>query len=194
MMDVQIQVTPGQVETVCEFQFSRPLYDGPEFPVKSDRDAQGAPVLEALLGIAKVNQLLVTPARLVVMTDSPVDWREVAPIVGNHVRNHLDDFLPASWLETRFPPDDPEALHAQVQEVIDSQLNPGIAGHGGYIELVRIQDRVAEVVMSGGCQGCSAASQTLSMGVKRTLLQQFPQLQDVVDITDHSKGENPYYK
>ena len=88
--------------------------------------------------------------------------------------------------------DDP--LAAEIQTLIDAQINPGVASHGGYVELLDVQDSRVFVRMGGGCQGCGMASVTLKQGVEVLIKQQFPQIESVVDTTDHAGGENPYYQ
>jgi Fe/S biogenesis protein NfuA len=88
--------------------------------------------------------------------------------------------------------DDP--LAAEIQALIDSQINPGVASHGGFVELLDVKDDRVYVRMGGGCQGCGMASVTLKQGVEVLIRQQFPRIQAVVDTTDHAGGENPYYQ
>jgi Fe/S biogenesis protein NfuA len=88
--------------------------------------------------------------------------------------------------------DDPIA--AEIQALIDSQINPGVASHGGYVELLDVKDSRVFVRMGGGCQGCGMASVTLKQGVEVLIKEQFPQIEAVVDTTDHAGGENPYYQ
>jgi Fe/S biogenesis protein NfuA len=88
--------------------------------------------------------------------------------------------------------DDPLAL--EIQALIDAQINPGVASHGGFVELLDVKDSRVFVRMGGGCQGCGMASVTLKQGVEVLIKQQFPQIEDVVDTTDHAGGENPYYQ
>ena len=83
---------------------------------------------------------------------------------------------------------------AEVQRVIDEKINPQIASHGGFVTLLDVQDDTAYVSMGGGCQGCGMASVTLKQGVEVMIKQQFPQIESVVDTTDHAGGENPYYQ
>jgi Fe/S biogenesis protein NfuA len=78
--------------------------------------------------------------------------------------------------------------------LIDAQINPGVASHGGYVELLDVKDSRVFVRMGGGCQGCGMASVTLKQGVEVLIKQQFPQIEAVVDTTDHAGGENPYYQ
>jgi Fe/S biogenesis protein NfuA len=88
--------------------------------------------------------------------------------------------------------DDPLAV--EIQTLIDSQINPGVASHGGYVELLDVKDSRVFVRMGGGCQGCGMASVTLKQGVEVLIKQSFPQIEAVVDSTDHAGGENPYYQ
>jgi Fe/S biogenesis protein NfuA len=87
---------------------------------------------------------------------------------------------------------DPTAL--RIQEVIDSQINPGLASHGGHVELLDLQDGVAYVRLGGGCQGCGMVDVTLRQGIEALLREAVPELQGVVDTTDHASGTNPYYQ
>lgn len=85
-------------------------------------------------------------------------------------------------------------LHERVQYIIDSEINPNLASHGGFVTLVDIVDNTKVVVrFGGGCHGCGMADVTLKSGVQKTLMQQCPDITAVVDATDHALGENPYY-
>lgn len=80
----------------------------------------------------------------------------------------------------------------RVRAVLDSQVNPAIAAHGGVISLVDVQEQDIYVEMSGGCQGCALSRMTLRQGVERMLREAVPELAGVHDVTDHESGENPY--
>lgn len=81
----------------------------------------------------------------------------------------------------------------RVQQVIDEQINPRIAAHGGAVELVDLDEDVLYIRMNGGCQGCAASQATLRMGVEREVKEYVPEIREVVDVTDHASGANPYY-
>ena len=87
--------------------------------------------------------------------------------------------------------DDPIAQ--KVQTVIDEYINPGVAGHGGWVALHEVKDAAAHVEMGGGCQGCGLAAVTLRQGVEQAILQAVPEIDAVIDLTAHEHGENPYY-
>lgn len=85
-------------------------------------------------------------------------------------------------------------LADRVQQVLSEQVNPAIAAHGGAAELVSVDDDTAYLRLMGGCQGCGMAQVTLKAGIERILLESIPELSEVVDVTDHASGENPYYE
>jgi Fe/S biogenesis protein NfuA len=85
------------------------------------------------------------------------------------------------------------SVRDKVQELLDTSINPAVAGHGGYIELIDVKDSTVYVRMSGGCQGCGAADVTLKSGIERLIKEELPEVVEVLDTTDHSSGTNPYY-
>ena len=87
-----------------------------------------------------------------------------------------------------------EDLRARVQDLIDTMINPAVAGHGGFVELVDVQDNRVYLQMGGGCQGCGAADVTLKAGIERLIKEELPEVEEVLDATDHSAGTNPYYQ
>lgn len=82
----------------------------------------------------------------------------------------------------------------RVQQVIQEQVNPAIASHGGGAELISIDGTIAYLRLFGGCQGCGLAQVTLKQGIERIILESIPELSQVVDVTDHASGDNPYYE
>ncbi|HKY48730.1 MAG TPA: NifU family protein, partial [Acidimicrobiia bacterium] len=85
-------------------------------------------------------------------------------------------------------------LADQVAQVLAEAVNPAIASHGGRAELVSIDGTVAYLKLGGGCQGCGMAQVTLKQGIERILLESIPELTDIVDVTDHASGSDPYYQ
>lgn len=85
-------------------------------------------------------------------------------------------------------------LAERVRRVIDERINPGVAAHGGKITLVAIRDNIVYIEMGGGCQGCALSRMTLRQGVERMIRQAVPEIAGVQDVTDHSRGSNPYYR
>lgn len=85
-------------------------------------------------------------------------------------------------------------LADQIQTVIEQQVNPAIASHGGGAELVSVDGTIAYLKLMGGCQGCGMAQVTLRQGIERILMEAIPDLSGVIDVTDHASGTDPYYQ
>lgn len=84
-------------------------------------------------------------------------------------------------------------LAEKVQLILDEQVNPAIASHGGKINLVDVKETEIYMEMTGGCQGCAMSRMTLRQGVERMIRQHIPEVTEIHDVTDHSAGENPYF-
>jgi len=81
----------------------------------------------------------------------------------------------------------------KVRVLLAERINPALAAHGGFAELVGVEDDRAFVTMGGGCQGCAMSAATLREGITKAILEAIPEITEVVDTTDHDQGENPYY-
>jgi Fe/S biogenesis protein NfuA len=79
--------------------------------------------------------------------------------------------------------------------VLEEQVNPSIAQHGGRADLIAMDEEsgTAYVKLSGGCQGCSMSRMTLTQGIETMLREAIPELTKVLDVTDHASGDNPFY-
>lgn len=82
----------------------------------------------------------------------------------------------------------------RISVVLTESINPSIAMHGGMAELVSVDGTVAFLRLAGGCQGCGMAQVTLRQGIERILRESIPELTEVVDVTDHASGADPYYQ
>ncbi|MFO7590092.1 MAG: NifU family protein [Acidimicrobiia bacterium] len=91
-------------------------------------------------------------------------------------------------------PDLSSPLAQIIVQVLEEQINPSIASHGGRADLVAVEETIAYLRLSGGCQGCGLASVTLSQGIEVAILEAVPEIEKVVDVTDHASGANPYYE
>jgi Fe/S biogenesis protein NfuA len=81
----------------------------------------------------------------------------------------------------------------KVRQLLDGQINPALAMHGGFSALERVEGEVVYVTMGGGCQGCAVSAMTLREGIARSIKEAIPEVTEVIDTTDHEMGENPYY-
>ena len=85
-------------------------------------------------------------------------------------------------------------MRYKLQKLLDEHVNPMVAQHGGQIHLVDYVNKTAFIRMSGGCQGCSSSALTLKQGVEKAIFEAYPRVKQIVDVTDHGSGENPYYQ
>jgi Fe-S cluster biogenesis protein NfuA len=86
----------------------------------------------------------------------------------------------------------PEAI--AIQTLLDEEINPSVASHGGFVSLVDVKDARAYIRLEGGCQGCGMADVTLRQGIEVAILDRVPTIKEVVDATAHAEGTNPYYE
>lgn len=86
-----------------------------------------------------------------------------------------------------------DPMAAGIAKLIDEQINPGVATHGGLVSLIDVKDNVVYLRLGGGCQGCAMVDVTLRQGIEVLIKQAYPQIVGVVDTTDHAGGTNPYY-
>ena len=81
----------------------------------------------------------------------------------------------------------------KIEQLLREQINPALASHGGFANLVGVEDDKAYVTMGGGCQGCAVSAMTLRDGIARSITEAIPEITEVIDTTDHAAGENPFY-
>jgi Fe/S biogenesis protein NfuA len=84
-------------------------------------------------------------------------------------------------------------LKERLQKLLDESVNPAVGMHGGYVELLDVKESTVYLRLSGGCQGCGAADVTLKQGIERLIFDEVPEVTEVLDVTDHGSGSNPYY-
>jgi Fe/S biogenesis protein NfuA len=103
---------------------------------------------------------------------------------------------PRSAANTAAPPvaDLSSPTAQKILEILEQEVNPQIAMHGGWADLVAFEGGTAYVRMSGGCQGCGLAKVTLSQGIAVAIQDAVPEVKEIVDVTDHASGSNPYYE
>lgn len=96
-------------------------------------------------------------------------------------------------MEGKFDLSEGDSVTERLASLLNNHVNPSLAAHGGYVELVKVEDSKAYLLMGGGCQGCAMSAATLHQGVAAIVMQHVPEIVDVIDVTDHAAGENPFY-
>lgn len=131
-----------------------------------------------------------------------IDFEGFRMLVDRASAEHLDgvkiDFLKRG-LESGFHFENPNSrwkdpVAQAVQEVLDLEINPSVAMHGGYVELLDVRGDTAYISLGGGCQGCGMADVTLKQGIEVAITGAVEEIEQVLDSTDHAAGENPFYQ
>lgn len=158
---------------------------------RSKDEAKGSPLLEAIFSFPDVVQVWVSGDRVTVACSLPQPWETLARSMGEVVRKTVSGENPPMGVTREATP--VEDLTERVRRVLNEDVNPGLAQHGGHADLVEMVDGEALVRLSGGCQGCGAAQMTLSLGIEQTLRSKIPELRGVRDVTDHGAGTKPFF-
>ena len=163
--------------------------------VRFDAPDGEAPLSRALFAIPGVQSVEVSDATIWVRKADSAGWAALKPAIAAAIRQVLDAAEAPLGAQTATTGSDPDAdlLHA-VEDLLESQVNPGVAAHGGHISADRVEGGIVYLRMTGGCQGCAASSATLRQGVERMLRAALPQIREIVDVTDHAAGSTPFYK
>jgi len=130
-------------------------------------------------------EVVVPKSSVDLLQDARVDWVESMQGSGFKVEN--PNIVPIGEGLADGPVAD------RVKQVIEMQVNPAIASHGGSVTLIEVRDDVVYLEMMGGCQGCGMAAVTLAQGIRRIIMENVPEVRDIVDVTNHDAGDNPYY-
>jgi Fe-S cluster biogenesis protein NfuA len=192
--DIAITAQPTANPRVCTFGVDRPLHQDRAVRCRSAEEAAGSPLLEALLEIEDVREVVVMGHSLSIARDGDRSWRVLGAEIGAAIRGALAANVPAiaPAYSERTPTE--EGIRAAVEQILAERINPQIASHGGQVEVSDVQGTTVFLVMGGGCQGCASAQATLRGGVEKAIRQSIPAVTEIVDVTDHAAGEDPYYR
>lgn len=134
-----------------------------------------------------------------VLVDSGAFKVFIDPQSAPHLEGVTVDYIDNGLHGSGFKIDNPnpvwtDPLALQIQSLLDERINPGVAAHGGNVELLDVKDGTVFVRLGGGCQGCGMVDVTLRQGIEALIREEIPEIQQVVDTTDHASGSNPYYQ
>ncbi len=191
---IKIEAQPSDDGSVCRFTVDQPLYEDHSFNCASAKAAAGSPLLEALFEVKGVDAVYVTENSLMVAKDTDEDWKPLAKKIAQAIRESIATGKKLISPELNPNKIDPADIKERVGKLLEEEINPGIASHGGFVKLEKVEGSKVYIQLGGGCQGCGGAQMTLKLGIERAIFQQVPEVTEVVDVTDHSSGDNPYYK
>jgi len=189
--EIRIRGEPTADPQKCRFVLEAEVLS--RSPVSFDResDTSKAPLAERLLALPYIAGVSISGSAVTLTGDNVESWPAIGKEIGGVIREQIKTGEPAVEEEVMDIGD--ADLFTQVNLLIKNDVNPSIASHGGVITLHSVNDGKAFVTMGGGCQGCSASSITLKQGVESYIVAKVDGVNEIVDMTDHSEGENPYY-
>jgi Fe-S cluster biogenesis protein NfuA len=195
---ITIRAEPSPLDaSLCKFTVNRVIHSGGPFLFDSKEAAEGSPLAEAIFRISGIATILVAENVVSVTKNTNTSWLQLMKPIGAAIRNQLTSGAPAilSVRPTRLVDAHTDAeLKRLAQELLDREINPSVASHGGKISVVDVKNADLFIAMSGGCQGCAASQLTLRQGVEVMFRRVLPQVRDIIDSTDHSAGTQPFYK
>ena len=193
--EILIKAQPSKVADTCTFMVNRPIFPEHSWWYPDAASAEGSPLAEALFAIDDVETVLVNDTTITITRKdkSTWNWEPMAKEIGAAIRAQLQAGKPAvsQDIEGNMPSE--EEIRLTIQKVIDIEVNPGVAAHGGVITLQNVKGNTVTISMGGGCQGCSAADLTLKEGIHNSFRTAQPYVGAILDETDHASGDNPFF-
>jgi Fe-S cluster biogenesis protein NfuA len=188
---IRVQPTVKDPQTL-RFILEAPVQDSTS--VCYDDASADAPLARALFAISGVQRVEVDGASIYVSRSTDVDWSALKAPIAVAIRDVLDrEALPLGQ-RSEAPKGEDALLLLAVAELLDREANPAIASHGGSVAVERVENNDVYLRMSGGCQGCAASSATLRQGIETMLRAGLPAIGEIIDLTDHDAGTNPFYE
>jgi Fe-S cluster biogenesis protein NfuA len=193
--EILIKAQPSPTGDQCMFTVNRVLMKDCSWYFDNFESAAESSLAESLFSLDDVETVLVCEATVTVTRKDKtlVDWKPLAKDIGAAIRNAVEDghSLIADKIISTIPSED--VIREGIQKVIDEEVNPGVAGHGGQINLLAVKGNSVTIQMGGGCQGCSAADLTLKQGIHTSFRKAVPEVGAIFDETDHTAGLNPFF-
>lgn len=191
--NIKIIAEPQMQGNLCKFSLEKPITEDGSFRFESKEEAQGSKIAEVLFNIEKIKSLFVSSNSILVEVEGMADWRTIGKDIGQAIREAVSsgEALINSKLVDELPSED--EIRKEVQDILEKEINPAVAAHGGVIELLDVKKNDVFVKMGGGCQGCASSTATLKQGVESSIRKRLPKIGAIYDTTDHAAGMNPYF-
>lgn len=192
VMDSDIKITgePSRAGDRCVFTVDRPVLPDQSAHFNAETAGQ-SPLAAEVLAIPGVESALIADNMVTVTAAHEVDWPALG--IGNIIRKHLKAGSPVvaeDYFENLPSEGD---LKWAIRDLLDREINPAVAAHGGWVELIDVKRNAVFLRLGGGCQGCGAADVTLKQGIEKAIRSLAPAVGEILDTTDHAAGRNPYY-
>lgn len=190
---IKIKGEPSEAGDSCRFIIDRPvLADESIFFYQAEVAARISPLAAELLGLPGVKSVLLSEETITLRGAGPLDWPALG--VGEIIRRHLSRGAPICDKQAFLAQEPSEqAIQSILANLFETEVNPALASHGGFVELAEVKGNDVSIRMGGGCQGCASSRATLRYGIENAIREALPYVEQILDSTDHAAGQNPYY-
>ena len=194
MRDERASVSGGSQDDEPDIEAQEPVSDAPQELIDQVRElieTRLHPVMHDAGGDIEFHSFVGATVNLRLQGAAHAMLPQVQSMLSHYVPEiekvqDVMDAIPKPGLET--------PVGKAVREVLDSRINPGVAAHGGHIALIDVRGPRVYLRLEGGCQGCGMADVTLKQGVETEIKRAVPEIEEILDVTDHATGSNPYYE
>jgi len=187
---IQAQILTNEV---CQFTVDRPILPKRSAFFSQKEDAKGSPLPEALFTIDNVVAVLISGSVVKVTKTNDEQWMPIAKQIGAAIRKQIQSGQPLVAEEDVRRSASEIDLRKKVETILNNEINPLIAQHGGVVSLIDVRGADLYLQLGGGCQGCGMADVTLRQGIEASIRRALPEVEEVLDVTDHAAGTNPFY-
>ncbi len=187
---IQAQILTNEV---CQFTVDRPILPKRSAFFSQKEDAKGSPLPEALFAIDNVVAVLISGSVVKVTKTNDEQWMPIAKQIGAAIRKQIQSGQPLVAEEDVRRSASEIDLRKKVETILNNEINPLIAQHGGVVSLIDVRGADLYLQLGGGCQGCGMADVTLRQGIEASIRRALPEVEEVLDVTDHAAGTNPFY-
>jgi Fe-S cluster biogenesis protein NfuA len=209
---IKILAKPARDPDVCYFEVDRILVkSNRKVHVKGEQNAKSAFMKE--LFAFGLSEVLIETATMIVSkaaitgaenAGNGKNWSELGREIGPHLRKYLAlgdiAFAEEEYTQSEVSKNTPAvespgdlSIKEQILAIIEEEINPSLASHGGAVKIENVQQGDVYLRMDGGCQGCSQSRETMRNGIEVRLREAIPSIKNIIDVTDHDSGENPYF-
>ena len=163
------------------------------FTAERSIEARASRFADGLFDVEGVAAVLISHNEVTVTKNTVEEWQGIGKKIGDAIRAHHATGKPAVSPELWEKLPSAEEIRARVEDVLNTEINPAVASHGGLISLIDVKENVVYLRLGGGCQGCGMADVTLKQGIEKSIRFAIPEVGEILDVTDHASGRNPYY-
>lgn len=178
---------------VCKFCSNQEIHNGFAAYFGNREQTRESPLAESLFALEHVTELVIAKKSVTVSVVPGTEWHPLLDNITQILCKHMKSGQRAVRSDFHHGLPSRQEIMEVIADLLETEINPYIASHGGNIRVVDVQENNVYLKMEGGCQGCASYAVTLKFGVERAIRSLLPLVGEIFDQTDHTAGVNPYY-